>query len=113
MRHDIDYRRFATSLSDVRNGSLKLLALVILLFLAALAVGCGSALAGSSPSSHADRSSHADSSSHANRKSSPSEITVSVPTQTAKVGVAYNAVPSVSGGTAPYLFSSGGGSRPP
>jgi hypothetical protein len=36
--------------------------------------------------------------------SSSSQLAVSVPAQSAKVGVAYNSVPSVSGGSAPYTF---------
>ncbi|HSY91272.1 MAG TPA: putative Ig domain-containing protein [Candidatus Binatus sp.] len=76
----------------------QLLSLTILLALAVVMPGCGAA----SPTN-----------TIAPSKNAAGQIAVSLPPAQAKVGVAYNAVPSVSGGTAPYLFVPAGGTLPP
>src|SRR5450755_4317017 len=93
MRRYVKHLEVASSSHVKRNRSSRLLALSVLLALAGVAAGCGAA----SPTSH----------------QSTGQLAVSVPVGAAEVGVAYNAVPSVSGGTAPYTFVLYGGSLPP
>ncbi len=83
----------ATSLPTQSTQSSKLLALAVLVALCGVTVGCGS-------TSHV-------------APQDTSKIVVSVPVTAATVGVKYNAVPSVSGGIAPYTFALENGSLPP
>jgi hypothetical protein len=80
------------------NSVLQLLALSLVLCLAALGTGCAASSAtGTSPSP----------------ATPDSQLKLSPPTAQGTVGVAYNAVSSVSGGTPPYFFSVASGSLPP
>jgi hypothetical protein len=74
--------------------------LTLLLCLTSLSIACGASGASGklSPSDEAAPS---------------GELKVSMPTAQATVGTAYNAVSTVTGGTAPYVFSIGAGSLPP
>ena len=93
---------FTPILSTNPDRSSRWIALCALLVLAAVTVGCGAA----SQTGNA-RSSQSTS-------LSTSQIAITVPASAGKVGVPYNAVASVSGGQAPYIFSvSKGGSLPP
>jgi hypothetical protein len=83
----------ATSLPTQATHSSSLLALAVLVAIFGVTVGCGS-------TSHA-------------APQDTSKIVVSVPVTAATVGVKYNAVPSVSGGIAPYTFALENGSLPP
>jgi len=78
----------------------RLLIFSLCLALAVVTAGCGTL----SPTSNVAPS-----------HSAGNQIAISVPTATAtaKVGVAFNAVPSVSGGSVPYLFFHTGGVVPP
>ncbi len=96
MRSDIRQLGVVTS-SPIENlRPSHILSLALLLAIAVLGAACGTlSQAGSGSNQAADK------------------IAISVPVQTAKVGVAYNAVPSVSGGTAPYTFALQNGALPP
>jgi hypothetical protein len=76
--------------------------LSLLLCLTSLTIACGAASQGagsaSSPSGEANPS---------------GELRVSTPPAQGTVGIAYNAVTTVAGGAAPYIFSITGGSLPP
>jgi len=84
MRHG-SYLGFTGRLSNETIQATNWLSVALLLFLAGITVGCGAA---------------SQTSNTAN-----SQIALSVSAPQAKVGVAYNVVPSVSGGTAPYIFT--------
>lgn len=78
-------------------GSANLFLLALSLFLAALSIACSSvSQAGNSTSNQPN-----------------GQLAVSVASASAKVGVAYNIVPTVSGGTAPYTFALLNGALPP
>jgi hypothetical protein len=97
MRRDACRLEVATS-SSRRNAQLfRLVVLILTIALAALNIAC-IGLSQGNPSS---------SSLQAGR------IAISWPSTSCQVGVAYNAVASVSGGTAPYTFSWGNGTLPP
>jgi hypothetical protein len=83
----------ATGLPDQSTQSSKLLALAVVVALCGVTAGCGSALNTALPVT--------------------GKILVSVPVTAASVGVKYNAVPSISGGVAPYTFALDNGSLPP
>jgi len=96
MRSDIRQSGVVTS-SPIENlRPSQILSLALLLAIAVLGVACGTLWQSGSGSNQA-----AD------------KIAVSVPVRTAEVGVAYNAVPSVSGVTAPYTFALRNGALPP
>jgi large repetitive protein len=80
------------------NSVLQLLALSLVLCLAALGTGCAASSATGTSTSPA---------------TPDSQLKLSPPTAQGTVGVAYNAVSSVSGGTPPYFFSVASGSLPP
>src|SRR5215469_4532979 len=96
MRRETSCFGIANNFSIEQIRSQKLLLLVLSLSLAALNIACSTVQAGNPPSSQ-----------------SKASIAISVPAQSAKVGVAYNVVPTVSGGTAPYTFALLNGSLPP
>jgi hypothetical protein len=73
---------------------LRLFSLIVLGVLISLGSGCGAA----SPAASAATNPH---------------ITVAIPSPTAEVGVAYSSVATVSGGSAPYVFSLVRGTLPP
>src|SRR5579872_201935 len=97
MHFDAKLIEVAFSLPNNRDRSLRLLTLCSVLALAGITAGC----AATSPIN-----------STASSQSS-GQIAVAVPGLAAKVGVAYNAVPSVSGGRAPYRFVPENGILPP
>ena len=77
----------------------KILVLFLLLCLTGLTSACGA------PSQSASTST--------SQAAPTGQLRLSLPSSQATVGVAYNAVSSVSGGTAPYFFSITGGGLPP
>jgi hypothetical protein len=97
MRGNAKVLLVAPSFSFDRVQPSKLILLSILLALAVAMVGCGAATQ----------------TNGARSQSSTDQIAVSLPLTPAQVGVTYNAVPSVSGGSAPYSFNAGGGILPP
>ena len=82
---------------------LNLFFLLLLLCLTGLTVACGAASQNANASNGASGS----------QTSPVGQLRVSIPPAQATVGVAYNAVSSVGGGTAPYLFGIADGSLPP
>ena len=95
--------RVAKSYSADKNLIPNFLVLSLLLCLTGLTAACGSLSQGASKST-----------TTSSGQSTPAgQLGVSIPSGQAKVGVAYSAVASVSGGSAPYFFSISGGSLPP
>lgn len=88
--------RFAVEATSTSKKSvfLRFLLLIVLSILISFGAGCGAA----SPAASATTSAH---------------ITVTIPSAAAEVGVAYNSVATVSGGSAPYVFSLVRGTLPP
>ena len=82
---------------------LNLFFLLLLLCLTGLTVACGAASQNANASNGASGS----------QTSPVGQLRISIPPAEATVGVAYNAVSSVGGGTAPYLFGIADGSLPP
>ncbi|MGD0568938.1 MAG: putative Ig domain-containing protein [Candidatus Sulfotelmatobacter sp.] len=80
------------------NSVSQLLALSLVLCLAASSIGCGASSQASSAS---------------NNQAAASQLRLSPPTAQGTVGMAYNAVSAVSGGTPPYFFAVSSGSLPP
>jgi hypothetical protein len=94
------YTQMGVAISRIANKiSANVCFLTLVLCLTSLSVACGASGASSklSPSNEAVPS---------------GELRVSAPTTQATVGTAYNAVSSVTGGTAPYIFSIASGSLP-
>src|ERR1039457_5234531 len=95
--------RVAKSYSADKNLIPNFLALSLLLCLAGLTAACGGLSQGASTST----------STSSGQTTPAGQLIVSIPSGQATVGVAYNAVSSVSGGSAPYFFSISAGSLPP
>ncbi len=97
MRCVAGYLRVPTNPSAAAIRLTKLVSLALPLALASLTMGCGLlSQAGNAASNQPN-----------------GQIAVSIPALLATVGVAYNAVPAVSGGAAPYRFVLQNGSLPP
>ena len=92
--------RVAKSYSADKNLIPNFLVLSLLLCLTVMTVACGSLSQGASTSTSGETT-------------PAGQLIVSIPSKQATVGVAYNAVSSVSGGSAPYFFSISSGSLPP
>jgi hypothetical protein len=93
---DIEHVSVTTTPSANTSRSYRLLALCLLLALAAITAGCG-AVSQSSSAASTQRAAH---------------LALFVPAASGEVGVSYNVSPSVSGGSAPYLFSAEGALPP-
>jgi Putative Ig domain len=93
--------------SERSNSNKSLMRRAVILFLlfcvTSCTVGCGSAASGAGSSNGTSTS----------QPAAAGQLKLSPPPTAAAVGVAYNAVSSVSGGSAPYLFSITAGSLPP
>jgi hypothetical protein len=90
------HRGFTGSSSEEKVLIANWLPVVLLVLLTGITVGCGNALPAGSTSGESTPNSH------------DSQIALSVHAPQAQVGIAYNVVPSVSGGAAPYLFAISG-----
>jgi len=97
MHSNIQHLGVTTGSFRKKIGSAKLLSLALTLVVANLTVACGVV-------------SQAGKSSSSNQAAG--ELVISVPTHAAKVGFGFTTVPSVSGGSAPYIFVPNG-SLPP
>ena len=95
--------RVAKSYSADKNLIPNFLVLSLLLCLTVMTAACGSLSQGASTST----------STSSGQTTPAGQLIVSIPSKQATVGVAYNAVSSVSGGSAPYFFSISSGSLPP
>ncbi|MGA7768349.1 MAG: Ig domain-containing protein, partial [Candidatus Sulfotelmatobacter sp.] len=95
--------RVAKSYSADKNLIPNFLVLSLLLCLTGLTAACGSLSQGASKST----------TTSSGQNTPAGQLGVSIPSGQATVGVAYSAVASVSGGSAPYFFSISGGRLPP
>ena len=95
--------RVAKSYSADKNLIPNFLVLSLLLCLTGLTAACGSLSQGASTST----------TTSSGQNTPAGQLGVSIPSGQATVGVAYSAVASVSGGSAPYFFSISAGSLPP
>ena len=100
---DTEHVGVAKSYSAGKNLIPNFLVLSLSLCLTGLTAACGSLSQGASTST----------TTSSGQNTPAGQLEVSIPSGQATVGVAYSAVASVSGGSAPYFFRISGGSLPP